>query len=63
MARPAKSMKIQLIEGNTNNKTREEIARRAKAEEKFDVVSSEKWYRQQRWAVILKRYSNALLRL
>lgn len=42
MARPAKSMKIQLIEGNTNNKTREEIARRAKAEEKFDVVSSEK---------------------
>ena len=41
MARPAKSMKIQLIEGNTNNKTREEIARRAKAEEKFDVVSSE----------------------
>lgn len=42
MARPAKSMKIQLIEGNTNNKTREEIARCAKAEEKFDVVSSEK---------------------
>ncbi|WP_312979646.1 phage terminase small subunit P27 family [Leuconostoc falkenbergense] len=41
MARPAKSMKIQMIEGNTNNKTREEIARRAKAEEKFDVVSSE----------------------
>lgn len=42
MARPAKSIKIQLIEGNTNNKTREEIARRAKAEQKFDVVSSEK---------------------
>ena len=41
MARPAKSIKIQMIEGNTNNKTREEITKRAKAEEKFDVVSSE----------------------
>ena len=39
MARPAKSIKIQMIEGNTNNKTREEITKRAKAEEKFDVVT------------------------
>lgn len=42
MGRPAKSIKIQLLEGNVNNKTREEITKRAKAEEKFDVVSSER---------------------
>ncbi|MCC7668932.1 MAG: phage terminase small subunit P27 family [Leuconostoc pseudomesenteroides] len=41
MARPAKSIRIQMIEGNTNNKSREEITKRAKAEEKFDVVSSD----------------------
>lgn len=42
MGRPAKSIKIQLLEGNVNNKTRKEINNRAKAEEKFDVVSNDK---------------------